>query len=121
MTVCMNSGCQGVQYSLSARLQEVGELKARLEGSEAQVRELQASLAVRTSSVELSRANDRLAAVQELDVIQRRGLDRAHEELTYMRQLMKTNGYDMEALYSMVGDHLAKTCGRAEAASVASS
>lgn len=119
MTACLNSGCQGTQYSLSTRLQEIGELKARLEGSEAQVRELQAALSVKTSSVELSKAEERIRQYQKVDEVQRGSLDRANEEVSYMRQLLRVAKYDMLALEELIGEHLRTTCGRAEAVRLA--
>lgn len=93
----------------------LAESKAREEVAQGRIRELETALIVRTSSVELEKANERITALQAIDIGQRRSLDRANEEVSYMRLLMQTNKYDMMALEAMVGEHLRKTCGRAEA------
>lgn len=112
---CLNSGCAGTAYSLSTRTNELAQSRAREERAEERIRELESAITARTSSAELTRARETIAKVQEIDIVQRRALDRANEEVSYMRQLMQTNKYDMEALEAMVGEHLRKTCGRAEA------
>lgn len=116
MTNCPNLACAGLQYSLTTRTGELIELRAKHECSEAQVRELQAALTAKTSSGELDKAQARIRQYQVIDDIQRASLDRANEEVSYMRSLMQTTGYDMSALGELLAEHLAKTCGRAEAA-----
>lgn len=111
---CLNSGCQGTAYSLSTRINELAQAKAREERAEERIRELESAITARTSSAELTRAREAIGRLQEIDVTQRRALDRANEEVSYMRQLLQTNKYDMEALEQLVGEHLRKTCGRAE-------
>lgn len=91
-------------FTARTKAQELAETRVKLEQADERVRDLEASLVVKTSSIELDRATDRLRALQAIDVTQRKGLDRLSEENFRLRRLLKTNGYDMEAVEVLMNE-----------------
>jgi len=81
---------------------ELKDLRIKLEGSDAQVLELQAALASRTASVELEKAHDRLRLAQKTETRYQNNVANLEEECAALRRILKTNNYDLAAVDEIV-------------------
>lgn len=100
--------CLADAFQAKARAQEINELKQKIEHLEIRLAEHETSLAFRTQSAELARAYEVRLAMQKIEAGQRRTIDVLEETCTILRQIMQTNGMDLEAVRAIVEDRVGR-------------
>lgn len=100
--------CMAHEASLKVRTTErdVGIIK--LAEALDTIAALEAQLAVKMSTVELAKTQERIASYQAIDIAQRRDLDRLAEENFQLRQIMRTNKIDFEAVDAILAPVMAR-------------
>lgn len=98
--------CLGTQFSLKASKQEINELRTKIEHLEIRLTEHETSLSMRTASADLTRELATRVAMQKIEASQRRTIDNLEETISIMRQIMQTNGINLESVYAIVEDKL---------------
>ncbi len=96
--------CHASALLLGSQKTELAALKDKVERADAVALELQAAMSMRMVSVEIQKRDERIAANQKNETVLQRSVDRLEQENAMLRQIMRTNKFDMDAVAEILSN-----------------
>jgi predicted nucleic acid-binding Zn-ribbon protein len=101
-------GCGATLVSLRSREAEIVQLKDKLETADERLATLETEVKFKTANAEVDKLKQGIAALQRIDVVQRRNLDYLAEECAALRKFMAAKGLDPVEAQAAVDQALQK-------------